>query len=175
MTTVVSTRDALLVGKGLPGYVLRIAVLAVGAAIVLVPLSEGTTIGTLFVLAPAVLAASYSPASPVPAAVIVTVAVLVALADGDPLRAQVLVLIPLVHLFHVLCGIAGVLPAAGRLHLRALRSPALRFLLVQAMVFVVVLLCALLPTGRTASVFEVVGLVGLTGLALLVLWLQRVK
>ncbi len=167
--------DALLVGRGIPAWLLRAVILVTGAAIVLLPLSEGTTTGTLFVLLPATLASVYAPASPAPAAVVVVAAVLLALADGDPLRAEVLVMVPLVHLFHVTCGIAGFLPASGRVHPRALRSTALRFLLIQAVTAVIAVLVALLPDGRTQPVVEVLALAGLTGVALLVVWFQRVR
>ena len=167
--------DALVVGRGVPAWLLRVVILAVGGAIVLLPLSEGTTTGTLFVLLPAVLASAYAPASPSPAAVVVVAAVLLALADGDPLRTEVLVMVPLVHLFHVACGIAGVVPASGRVHLRALRPTGLRFLLVQAVTAVVAVTVALLPDGRTEPVVEVLALAGLAGVALLVLWFQRVR
>jgi hypothetical protein len=168
-------QDALVVGRGLPAYLLRAVILVVGAAILYVPLQEGITTGSLILLLPAVLASAYAPASPAPAAVVVVAAVLLALGGDDPVRAEVLVMIPLVHLFHVACGLAGVLPASGRVHLRALRSTVLRFLLVQAVTAAVVVLIALLPTGRTQPVVEVLGLVGLTGVVLLVVWLQRVK
>jgi hypothetical protein len=167
--------DALVVGRGVPAWLLRVVILAVGGAIVLLPLSEGTTTGTLFVLLPAVLASAYAPASPSPAAVVVVAAVLLALANGDPLRAEVLIMVPLVHLFHVACGIAGVLPASGRVHLRALRTTGLRFVLIQAVTAVVALVVALLPEGRTEPVVEVLALAGLAGVALLVVWFQRVK
>ncbi len=167
--------DALVVGRGVPAWLLRVVTLAVGGAIVLLPLSEGTTTGTLFVLLPAVLASVYAPASPSPAAVVVVAAVLLALANGDPLRAEVLIMVPLVHLFHVACGIAGVLPASGRVHLRALRTTGLRFVLIQAVTAVVALVVALLPEGRTEPVVEVLALAGLAGVALLVVWFQRVK
>lgn len=167
--------DALVVGRGVPAWLLRVVILAVGGAIVLLPLSEGTTTGTLFVLLPAVLASVYAPASPSPAAVVVVAAVLLALANGDPLRAEVLIMVPLVHLFHVACGIAGVLPASGRVHLRALRTTGLRFVLIQAVTAVVALVVALLPEGRTEPVVEVLALAGLAGVALLVVWFQRVK
>jgi hypothetical protein len=168
-------QDALLVGRGVPAALLRAVILVVGAAILFVPLQEGVTTGTLVVLLPAVLASAYAPASPAPAAVVVVAAVLLALADPDPIRIEVLVMIPLVHLFHVVCGLAGVVPASGRLHLRALRSTALRFLLIQAVTAVVVVLLALLPAGRTQTVVEVLALVGLTAVALIVVWHQRVK
>lgn len=169
------TADALVVGRGVPAYLLRMVIIVVGAAIVLVTLAEGITTGTFIVLLPAVLVSAYAPASPAPAAVIVVAAVLLALADGDSLRAGVLVMIPLVHLFHVACGLAGVLPASGRVHLRALRSTVVRFLLIQAVTAVLVVLVAMLPAARTSPVVEVAGLVALAGIALLVVWLQRVK
>ena len=170
-----SAKDALVVARGVPALVLRAAILAVGAAIIAVPLSEGITVGALVVLLPAVLASAYAPASPAPAGVVVVAAAVAALGGGDPLRVEVLILIPLVHLFHITCGIAGVVPVTGRVHLRALRAPVLRFLLVQAVMTVLVVLAALLPTGRTGPLLEAVGLVGLAAVALLVVWFQRVK
>ena len=168
-------KDALVLGRGVPASLFRVVILVVGAAIVVVPLQEGITTGTLVLLLPAVLASAYAPASPAPAAVIVVAAVLLALAADDPLRAEVLVMIPLVHLFHVACGLAGVLPASGRVHLKALRSTVLRFLLVQAVTAAVVVLIALLPTGRTQPVVEVLALVGLAAVVLVVVWHQRVQ
>ena len=169
------TADALVVGRGLPAYLLRVAIVVVGAAIVFLSFSEGITTGTFVLLLPAVLVSAYAPASPAPAAVIVVAAVLLTLADGDPLRAGVLAVIPLVHLFHVVCGLAGVVPVSGRVHLRALRTTLVRFLLVQAGTAVVVVLVAVLPSARTSPVVEVVALVAVAGLALLALWFQRVK
>jgi len=159
----------------MPALLLRGVLLAVGLGILVVPLSEGITTGTFVVLLPAVLASVYAPASPAPAGVVVVAAVLAALADGDPLRPGVLVLVPLVHLFHVTCGIAGAIPAAGRVHVRALRAPVLRFLLIQAVMAVLVVLVALLPTGRNAPFLEALALVGLAAVALVVVLLQRVK
>jgi hypothetical protein len=167
--------NALVVARGVPASVLRLAILVIGTVIIIVPLREGVTIGPVVVLLPAVLASAYAPASPAPAGVVIGAAALAALAGGDPLRVEVLVLIPLIHLFHITCGLAGVVPAAGRLHLRALRAPVLRFLLVQGVMAVLVTLAALLPTGRIPPLFEAVGLVGLALIAVLVLWLQRVK
>jgi hypothetical protein len=165
----------LVVGKGIPGYALRVLILVAGAVMVLVPMTEDVTLGTLVLLLPAVLASAYAPASPAPAGAVVIVGVLVALADGPALRPEVLVLVPVVHLFHVACGLAAVLPAAGRLHPSALRAPALRFLLVQAVVFALVGVAALVPAGRAVVVFEVTALAGVAALAGLVVWLQRVK
>jgi hypothetical protein len=171
----VSGQDALVVGRGFSAVTLRVAVLLVGIAIVFVPLQAGITVGTFVLLLPAVVASAYAPASPAPAAVIVIAAVLVAAAGGDALRGEVLALIPLTHLFHVLCGIAGAVPATGRIHPRALWRPALRFLGIQAVMAVLVALAAFLPVGPTAPLVEALALVGLAGVALVVVRLQRVR
>jgi hypothetical protein len=170
-----SAEDALVVGRGMPAFALRVAIFVVGIAIMVVHLREGVTVGTFVVLLPAVLASVYAPASPAPAGVVVVTAVIAAVAGDDPLRTEVLVLIPLVHLFHILCGLAGAVPAAGRVHLRALRAPALRFLLVQAFMAAVVLVVTLLPAVRAVPLFEAVALVGLAVVALVIVWLQRVR
>lgn len=167
--------DALVVGKGVPAWLLRVVIFVTGTAIVYLPLSEGTTIGTLGLLLPAVLASVYAPASPTPAAVVVVAAALLALKDLDPMRVQVLAMVPLVHLFHVTCGIAGVLPAAGRVHLSALRPTVVRFVLIQAVTAAVVVLIALLPDGTTQPLVEVLALAGLAGVAVLLVWLQRTR
>jgi len=159
----------------MPAFVLRGVILVVGVALVVIPLREGVTVGTLALLLPAVLASVYAPASPAPAGVVVITAVVVALADGPPLRVEVLVIVPLVHLFHVSCGLAGAVPASGRVHLRALRAPAVTFLLVQAAMAVLVGVVALLPATRNAPLAEGVALVGLAGIVLVIVWLQRVK
>ncbi|MFC4854015.1 hypothetical protein [Actinophytocola glycyrrhizae] len=168
-------KEALVVGGGVPAVLLRVVVLAAGIAILFVPLQEGTTTGTVVLLLPAVLVSAYAPASPAPAVVVVVAAVLLTLGGDDPFRPEVLVMIPLVHLFHVACGLAGVVPAAGRVHLSALRATVLRFLLIQAVTAAVVVLAALLPAARTQPVVEVLALVGLTAVVLLAVWLQRVK
>ncbi|MPZ83129.1 MAG: hypothetical protein GEV28_23140 [Actinophytocola sp.] len=82
-------------------------------------------------------------------------------------------MIPVVHLFHVSCGLAGVLPVTGRVHLRALRKTAVRFVLVQAIVFALVGVAALLPVRQTPAVLEVTALLGLTAIALVILVWHR--
>lgn len=164
-----------LTNRAVPAVALRVAILVVGLAIVVVPMTEGTTLGTLVILLPAVLMSAYAPASPAPAGVVIVAGVLVTLGDGGPLRPEVLVLIPLLHLFHVMCGIAGFVPVRGRLHPSALVAPALRFFLIQAAVFAVVLVVAFVPAVRVPASFEAIGLVGLAALAGLVYWLQRAR
>jgi hypothetical protein len=76
-----------------------------------------------------------------------------------------------VHLFHLSCGLAGLVPVRGRLHPRALLRPAIRFLVVQAVVFAFVGIAALLPVAQVPAPLEIAGLVGLVVIALIVvLW-----
>lgn len=168
-------RDALAVGRGVPALALRAVILVVGLVIVFVPFQAGVTVGTLVVLLPAVIVSVYAPASPVPAVVIVAVGVLIALSGDDPLRPSVLALIPLVHLFHVTCGLAGLVPAGARLHPRALVAAGLRFLAVQGAMAVLVVAAMLVPSDLSAPMLEAVALVGLAGVAVAVIVLQRVK
>jgi hypothetical protein len=158
-------------GRGVSAWWLRVAIAVTGAAVVAIPGIEGTVGVVLIGLA--VLGSVYAPASPAPALVVLGGAAALALAGEDPLRPAVLAMIPVAHLFHVCCGIAGVLPARGRLHPRALRRPAIRFLAVQAVVFVMAGLAALLPTGPTPAVVEVAALAGLMVIALVILAGQR--
>ncbi|HEY0450741.1 hypothetical protein [Actinophytocola sp.] len=170
---IAGTADAPRLGQGLPAWTLRALVALSGTGVVLIPASEGALWGALFVLGPAILASVYAPASPVPSAVVIGAAVLVALTGDDPLRPAVLAMIPVVHLFHVSCGLAGVLPSRGRVHLRALRGTAVRFVVVQAVVFALAGLAALMPVGPTPAVLEVTALVALTAIALVILLWHR--
>lgn len=169
MTAAVSSQAG--VGRGIPAWFLRFAVLVSGALVIAIPSTEGAMWGALFILAPAILASVYAPSSPVPSAVVIGAAVLAALTGDDPLRPTVLALIPAVHLFHVLCGLAGLIPVRGRLHPRALVRPALRFLLVQAIVFAFVGVAALQPITDIPPWLEIAALVGLVVIAVIVgLW-----
>ena len=160
-------------GRGVSAWWLRVAVAVTGAAVLAIPVAEGTFGGGGVIVGRAGLASAYAPASPAPAVVVLGGAALVALAGDDPLRPAVLAMIPVAHLFHVCCGLAGVLPVRGRLHPAALRRPVSRFLAVQGVVFVMAGLAALLPTGRNPAVVEVAALAGLVVIALVVLAVQR--
>ena len=163
-------------GRGAPGWLLRAAVLATGCLVVAIPSTEGAMWGALFILGPAILASVYAPASPVPIAVVVGAAMLAALTGDDPLRPAVLALIPAVHLFHLSCAIAGVVPVRARVHPKAFVRPAIRFVVVQAVVFAFVGAAALLPAGQTPALLEVVALAGLVVIAVVVaLWHRQSK
>lgn len=174
MTQVVTSRvevELPRLGRGIPAWTLRAMVLLSGALVVAIPSTEGAMWGALFVLTPTILASVYAPSSPAPSAVVIGAAVLAALTGDDPLRLTVLAQIPAVHLFHVSCGFAGLVPVRGRLHLRALARPAIRFAVVEAVVFAFVGVVALLPVAQTPALLEVAAVAGLLVIALVVaLW-----
>jgi hypothetical protein len=160
-------------GRGIPAWTLRAAVLVTGVLVIAIPSTEGAMWGALFILTPTILASVYAPASPAPIAVVIGAGVLAALTGDDPLRPAVLALLPAVHLFHLSCAIAGLVPVRGRLHPRALARPAIRFVLVQAVVFGLVGVAALLPVAPNPTAIEITGLAGLVVIALIVLWWHR--
>jgi hypothetical protein len=165
-------RSGMVLGRGVPAWWLRVAVALTGVLVVALP-GELGVIGVLAGLG--VLASVYAPDSPAPAVVVLCGAGMLLLVGGDPLRPSVLAMIPAAHAFHVLSGIAGVLPVRGRLHPQALRRPAIRFLGVQAVVFALAGFAALLPTGRTPLAVEAAALVGLLAIAVIVLVTQRAR
>jgi hypothetical protein len=160
-------------GRGMPAWYLRVAVLLTGVFVAWIPLTDGALVGILFVMGPLVVISVYAPASPAPAGVVIAAAVLAALTGDDPLRPAVLVAIPAVHLFHVTCGLAGLVPLRGRLHPRVFLRPALRFLLVEAIVFAFVGLAALLPVTPVPAAIEITALSGLVVVAALILAWHR--
>ncbi|MGH3759205.1 hypothetical protein [Actinophytocola sp.] len=160
-------------GRGVPAWLLRLAVLLTGALVIAIPSTEGAMSGALFILCPAILASAYAPASPVPTAVVIGAAVLAALTGDDPLRPAVLALIPAVHLFHLSCAFAGLVPMRGRLHARAFVRPAIRFVAVQAVVFAFVGVAALLPVTEIPATLEIMALAGLVAVGLIIVWWHR--
>jgi hypothetical protein len=155
-------------GRGLPAVLLRalIAVACLGIIGVLA-LDHNETAGLLFVAAIAVLTVSL-PASPAPALLIVVAAGLVVVNHSEPLSPAALAMIPLAHLVHVLCAIAGMLPLRARVHLAALKRPAVRYLMVQTGVFLIAGIAALVPEGVTPAVLEVLALLSVAALGLVI-------
>jgi hypothetical protein len=154
-------------GRGLPGWLPRVVLLAAGVGAVLAQAGSGPGWGLLLVLAVFAVLASVFPSSPAPAVLIAAVAVMVTATTGSPLRAEVLVEIPLLHLVHLSAALAGIVPVLARIQPAALRAPGFRFLLVQLVTFGVAGLAALLPTGRNSAQIEVAGLVAVAGLVVL--------
>jgi hypothetical protein len=162
---------ALELSAGVPGWTLRVLIGLVAAAIITVLLGHGLGGAAVLLLVLSALTSVVMPASPAPALLVTVVAMAVVAIDADPFGPTVLVLIPLVHLLHVACGIAGLVPARSRVHLAALRVPAVRFAGIQAGVFALAGLLALLPAGRSVAFLEFLAIVGVAAIALLILWL----
>lgn len=154
-------------GPGWPGWVLRLVLLLAGLGAVAVLLGDGLLPVALTVLVVLALLPAAFPASPAPALLIAAVAVAATVTAGAPLRPEVLVEIPLLHLVHSASSIAALLPIRSVVRPAALVRPAWRFVAVQVVVFAVVGLAVVLPTGRNTIVVELAGLVAASGLVLL--------
>ncbi|MBP2340804.1 hypothetical protein JOF41_006982 [Saccharothrix coeruleofusca] len=162
-------------GPGWPGWVLRAAVVAVGAAVAGVLSANGVAPLVLGLYLVLVGVAAAIPASAASALAIAYPAAAVVLAGGPPVRPGVLALVVLLHLLHVLCGYAALLPARSRVHPFALKKPAVRFLSVQLAVLTLAGMITLLPVSRTAPAVEVVGLLAAVGLVVAAVLLMRRK
>ncbi|HEV8559470.1 MAG TPA: hypothetical protein VGR06_24275 [Actinophytocola sp.] len=158
-------------GRGLSGWVPRIMVAAAAGGIVAVLMANGIGGAALALVVLAVVLSVAMPSSPAPTLVLVLVGLSVLVLGRDPLAGPVLALIPLVHLFHVSCAIAGTLPAKSRVHLSALRTPALRFVAIQAGVLALAGLLALVRVDHVTAPLEILALAGLAAVAFLMIWL----
>ena len=157
-----------------PDWSLRLLLVAVIGALCAVLSTEGVPPGGLIILGLVGLAALLVPASPAAAVLGGGAAILVSVySDGDPVRPSVLACVVLVHLLHVVTAQTAIVPRGSRIHPRALRRPALRFLAIQAGVFALVGLASQLPRTPTPTVVEVAALLSVTGLAVFVMFLLR--
>jgi len=156
-------------GAGVSAVALRAVIGLTSAGIVVVLASSGIGAPALVVLGLAALMSVGVPASPAPTLVVLLVAVSVVAIGGNPLAPHVLALVPLVHLLHVSCAIAGLVPPRARLRPSALRAPAIRFVAIQAGVFALAGVIAIAPTGRVPAVLEMVAIGGIAAIAI-ILW-----
>lgn len=153
-------------GRGLPGWSIRVGSLAAGVGAVLVAQRDVPVLVFVIGLAVLALVAAAVPASPAPALLIGAVAIVVVAGGGDPLRPEVLLEIPLLHLVHATASVGALAPLRSVVRPAALVRPTLRFLCVQAGVFAVVGITEILPTGQNTTIVEVIGLIGVTTLVL---------
>jgi hypothetical protein len=161
-------------GATVPDWTLRLLLAAVAGVIGAVLSTERVPPGGLIIIGLVGLAALLVPASPAAAVLGGGAAILLAAySEGDPVRPAVLACVVLVHLLHVVTGQVAVIPRGTRIHLRALRRPALRFLLIQAVAFALVGLAMLLPRTATPTLIEVAALLAVTALAVFGMFLLR--
>ncbi|MFC0431787.1 hypothetical protein [Kutzneria buriramensis] len=154
---------------GRPAWWLRAAIAAIGAAVVGILALQGLGFGLMIVFAVLAAVAVALPSSPGMTVFIGATALATAFLDGSSVGVAAVLLIPLLHLGHVLAGIAGVIPIGARLHLSAFRRPLRRYLLVQVSVLALVAVAVLLPAGRIDPIVEVAGLLAAAGIGLLAL------
>jgi hypothetical protein len=164
-----NTVSELELGAGVPAIALRGVVGLAGAGIILLLTAHGIGGPALILVALAVLMSAVVPASPAPALLVLLVAVSVTAIGGSPFAPYVLALVPLVHLVHVSCALAGLLPVRSKVQLAALRVPAIRFVAIQAGVFALAGLMAVAPTGKVPAALEFVAIAGIAAIAL-ILW-----
>ncbi|MBB5956302.1 hypothetical protein FHS29_002888 [Saccharothrix tamanrassetensis] len=151
-------------GTGLPGWVLRAAVVLTGLAVAAVLYAEGVSLTPLVLYVILIGVAGAIPASAAVALVIAYPAVAIVVVGGAPVRPGVLALVALLHLLHITCAYAALIPTRSRIHPKALLTPGLRYLAVQAGVLALAGIVLLLPGGRTAEAVEVVGVFCAVGL-----------
>lgn len=165
--------ETLELGRGLPAWLLRVLItLTCAGLIAMVALAGATGIGVLVLLALVALGVVAAPASPAPALLVVFGAGALAVVGPDPFGVAVLVFVPLAHLLHVSSAIAGMVPVSARVHLAALRAPALRLLAVQCGVFALIGVLALIRSlgmdERSSAPMELAALLGIGVLGVLV-------
>ncbi len=164
---------ALDVGRGASARWLR-AVAALASAGILADLFAQRASPIVLGIAVLLAVAGFAlPASPAPLILIGVAALVVTVSGDDPVRPGVLVLLPLVHLLHLSCALAALVPKGARLAPRALVPTLRRAALTQLAVFATALTAALVPAGRTPAAIEVAALLAVAALAGLLVFLDR--
>ncbi|MGQ0840800.1 hypothetical protein [Actinokineospora sp.] len=166
---------ALDVGRGVSALWVRAAAGLACAGILADLALHGAAGFILGIVAILGLACVYVPASPAPLLVIGIAAMVLTVSGDDPLRPGVLVMVPLVHLLHLSCAIAAVLPKGARIAPAALRPPVRRAAATELVVFAIAAVAVFVPTGRTPVIVELIALLSIAGIALVVIILDRYR
>lgn len=154
---------------GLSAWWLRAAIAVVGLTVLGLLELQGLGFSLMIVFLVVLAITVAMPAAPGMTVLIGGAAMATAFMDGSTLSVEAVLLIPLLHLGHVLAGVAGVLPIGARLHLSAFRRPLRRYLLIQVSVLALVGVALVLPAGRIDPIVEVAGLLAAAGIALVAL------
>ncbi|ANZ36375.1 hypothetical protein BBK82_10190 [Lentzea guizhouensis] len=141
---------------------MRLAIVLAALPVAVILNAEAESIAPLVIVAALTALSVFMPASAGPALLIGYAALAMAFGDGHPLRAGVLVMIPLLHLVHVTSALAAVVPVKTRIEPAALKAPARRFAIVQAITFVLAGFAAFIPSGPNIGLVELLGLGALT-------------
>ena len=141
---------------------MRLAIVLAALPVALILHLESETIAPLIIVAVLTALTVLMPGSAGAALLIGYAALAIAFADGHPLRLGVLLMIPALHLIHVTSALAAVVPVKTKIEPAALKAPARRFAIVQALSFVVAGFTAFVPSGPNIGLVELLGLGSLT-------------
>ena len=141
---------------------MRLAIVLAALPVALVLHLDTGSVAPVVIVAALTALSVFMPASAGPALLIAYAALAMAFADGHPVRLGVLVMIPSLHLVLVTCALAAVVPVKTRIEPAALKAPARRFAIVQAITFVVATFAAFIPSGPGIGLVELLGLACLT-------------
>jgi hypothetical protein len=142
--------------------VMRLAIVVAALPVALILNAEADSLAPLGIVAVLTLLTVLMPASVAPALLMGYAALAMAFADGHPLRLGVLLMIPALHLVHVTSALAAVVPVKTKIEPAALKAPARRFAIVQAISFAVAGFAAFIPSGPGIGLVELLGLGALT-------------
>lgn len=141
---------------------MRLAVVLAAVPVALILHLESDSIAPLVIVTALTALTALMPGSAGAALLIGYAALAMAFADGHPLRLGVLLMIPALHLIHVTSALAAVVPVKTRIEPAALKAPARRFAIVQAISFAVAGFAAFVPSGPNIGLVELLGLGALT-------------
>jgi hypothetical protein len=141
---------------------MRLAIVLAAVPVALILHLESDSIAPLIIVTVLTALTALMPGSAGAALLIGYAALAMAFADGHPLRLGVLLMIPALHLIHVTSALAAVVPVKTKIEPAALKAPARRFAIVQAISFVVAGFAAFVPSGHNIGLVELLGLGSLT-------------
>lgn len=141
---------------------MRLAIVLAALPVALILHLESDTVAPLVIVAALTALSALMPGSAGPALLIGYAALAMAFGDGHPLRLGVWLMIPALHLIHVTSALAAVVPVKTKIELAALKAPARRFAIVQAISFGVAAFASFIPSGPDIGLVELLGLGSLT-------------
>src|SRR5690349_11977159 len=114
---------------------MRVAIVLAALPVAFVLYLDSGAVAPLVIVGLLTALSALMPGSAGPALLIGYAAVAMAFGDGHPLRLGVWIMIPALHLIHVTSALAAVVPVKTKIELAALKAPARRFAIVQAISF----------------------------------------
>jgi len=147
---------------------MRLAIVLAAVPVALILHREADSVGPLVIVAALTAITALTPGSAGAALLIGYAAFAMAFDDGHPLRLGVLIMIPALHLVHVTSALAAVVPVKTKIEAAALKAPARRFAIVQAISFAVAGFAAFVPSGPNIGLVELLGLGALTAVIMVV-------